>query len=138
MAEITNRHRKLYEFLCASGDNWMPQYKVARELYAEFGNDECCLAPETYHETLERKVLSNAIADINGSTEFEKIIISSSKGIKIASENDFAAHIRRQYSAIFRKLRRIRAMEKKARLHNQIGIDGESVDAFLEKIPETT
>lgn len=107
-------------------------------MYSEFGNDECCLAPENYHETLERKVLSNSIADINGSTEFEKIIISSSKGIKIASENDFAAHIRRQYIAIFRKLRRIRAMEKKARLHNQIGIDGETVDAFLEKIPETT
>lgn len=96
------------------------------------------MSPADYHNTSERKLISCDVAQINGSLDFDKIIISCSKGIKIASENDFAAHIRRQYSAIFRKLRRIRAMEKKARLHNQIGIDGETVDAFLEKIHETT
>lgn len=135
---MNERQNALYEFLKSRGDRWTEEFEIGRELYEYYGNSEACLSPADYHNTTERKILSLDVAQINGSADFEKIIISCSNGIKIASENEFAAHIRRQYSAIFRKLRRVRTMEKKARLHNQIGIDGETVDAFLEKIPETT
>ena len=135
---MNERQNALYEFLKSRVDRWTAEYEIGRELYEYYGNSEACLSPADYHNTHQRRVLSLDVAQINGSADFEKIIISCSKGIKIASENEFAAHIRRQYTAIFRKLRRVRTMEKKARLHNQIGIDGEAVDAFLEKIPETT
>lgn len=135
---MNERQNALYEFLVSRADRWTAEFEIGRELYEYYGNSEACLSPADYHNTHQRRVLSLDVAQINGSADFEKIIISCSKGIKIASENEFAAHIRRQYTAIFRKLRRVRTMEKKARLHNQIGIDGETVDAFLEKIPETT
>ena len=135
---MNERQNALYEFLKSRADRWTAEFEIGRELYEYYGNSEACLSPADYHNTTERKILSLDVAQINGSADFEKIIISCSKGIKIASENEFAEHIRRQYAAIFRKLRRVRTMEKKARLHNQIGIDGETVDAFLEKIPETT
>lgn len=135
---MNERQNALYEFLISRSDRWTAEYEIGRELYEYYGNPDACLSPSDYHNTHQRRVLSLDVAQINGSADFDKIIISCSKGIKIASENEFAAHIRRQYSAIFRKLRRVRTMEKKARLHNQIGIDGETVDAFLEKIPETT
>ena len=135
---MNERQNALYEFLKSRGDRWTAEFEIGRELYEYYGNSEACLSPADYHNTHQRRVLSLDVAQINGSADFEKIIISCSKGIKIASKNEFAAHIRRQYSAIFRKLRRVRTMEKKARLHNQIGIDGETVDAFLGKIPETT
>ena len=135
---MNERQNALYEFLISRADRWTAEFEIGRELYEYYGNSEACLSPADYHNTHQRRVLSLDVAQINGSADFEKIIIYCSKGINIASENEFAAHIRRQYSAIFRKLRRVRTMEKKARLHNQIGIDGETVDAFLEKIPETT
>ena len=135
---MNERQNALYEFLKSRADRWTAEFEIGRELYEYYGNSEACLSPADYHNTHQRRVLSLDVAQINGSADFEKIIISCSKGIKIASENEFAAHIHRQYSAIFRKLRRVRTMEKKARLHNQIGIDGETVDAFLEKIPENT
>lgn len=135
---MNERLNALYKFLESRADRWTAEFEIWRELYEYYGNSEACLSHADYHNSTERKILSCDVSQINGSADFDKIIISCSKGIKIASENDFAAHIRRQYSAIFRKLRRVRTMEKKARLHNQIGIDGETVDAFLEKIPETT
>lgn len=135
---MNERQNALYEFLNSRGARWTAEFEIGRELDYYYGNAEACLSPADYHNTSERKLISCDVAHINGSADFDKIIISCSKGIKIARENDFSAHICRQYAAIFRKLRRVRTMEKKARLHNQIGIDGETVDAFLQKIPETT
>lgn len=131
------RHIALYEYLLEKGDTWTPQVQVARDLYREFGNDECCLAPETYHDTTERKILSRAISEINESPDFEKIIISSGKGIKIANCQEAEVYIKNHYRSVFRKLKRVREMERKCKLHNQIDVEGNTIDAFIEKAYET-
>lgn len=130
--KMENNHKALYEYLESKGDSWTPQVEVARDLYEHFGNGECCLAPHEYHDTSERHLLSKAIAEINSSPEFEKIIISSGKGIKFANEKEHYRYLKNQYQAIFRKLKRVRIMEKKAGAHNQIGIDGKAISAFIE------
>ena len=128
------RHRALYEYLLAKGDTWTPQVVVARELFAEFGNGECCLAENEYHDTHERHVLSQTISDINFSSEFDKIIISSSKGIKLANEEEHHRYVANQYRSILRKLKRAYIMEKKGNANGQISIDGRTIKAFLNGV----
>ena len=128
------RHRALYEYLLAKGDTWTPQVEIARDLFAEFGNGECCLEPKSYHDTHERHLLSKAISDINFSNEFEKIIISSSKGIKLANEEEHHRYVANQYRSILRKLKRAYIMEKKGNANGQISIDGRTIEAYLHGV----
>jgi hypothetical protein len=134
---MNERQNKLYEYLLEKGDCWTTQAEVARELYNFYGNGECLIEAEAYHNSMERKVLSKDIAEINLDPKYEKIIISSGKGIKIANEEEHNRYICNHYKAIFRKLNRVRAMERKGNLHNQIDFDGKIVDAFIEKIFKT-
>lgn len=134
---MENRHRALYEYLLDKGDAWTSQAEVARELYKYFGNGECCLEPEEYHNTHERCTLTKTIAEINGSYDYEKIIISSSKGIKLANDEEFERYIKNLYASTFHKLKRIRIMEKKGNANGQINFNGEEVEAFLNKFEKT-
>jgi hypothetical protein len=107
-------------------------------LYKYYGNAECCLEPKSYHDTAERIYISDDVRAINISAEFDKIIISNINGVKIANEAEFDRYIKAQYTAAIRKLARIYKMAKKGNRHNQIGIDGTAIEAFLQKIDEKT
>lgn len=131
---MNEKHIALYNYLLEKGDEYTPQVQVARDLYAEFGNGECCLAPEEYHDSHERKILSQVISEINGSLEFDKIIISSGKGIKIANEEEHHRFVTKQYQAIFRKLKRVRIMERKGNANGQISIDDRTIESFLKSV----
>jgi hypothetical protein len=137
---MKERQRALYDYLVSMGDEWTSHSEVARsdELYRYYGNGECCLFPEEYHDTTERLLLSRDCAEINESAEFEKIVISSCKGIKLANEAEFDKYIKNQYKATIRKLARIYKMAKKGNRHGQIDFGGHTVEAFLENLPETT
>jgi hypothetical protein len=130
------KQKALYEYLLEMGDNWTSQVQVARDLFGLFGNGECCLEPKEYHNTTERLELSRTISEINFSSEFEKIIISSSKGIKLANEEEFDRYIKGQYKSAIRKLARVYAMAKKGNRDKQIDFGGNTVEAFLKNLPE--
>ena len=133
---METKHEALYKYLEEKGDCWTSQVQVARDLYEHFGNGECCLAPDEYHDSHERKILSRVIAEINLSPEFPKIIISSGKGIKLANEEEHQRYVLGQYRSALRKLKRVCIMEKKGNLNNQIGIDGKAISAFIENFKE--
>lgn len=135
---MKERQKALYDYLLTRGDCYTPQAEVARELYREYGNAECCLEPKDYHNTTERGYISNDIRAINTSADFEKVIISNSKGIKLATEDEFYHYIKSQYAATIRKLSRIYKMAKKGNRNKQIDFGGHTVEAFLENLPETT
>ncbi len=135
---MKERQIALYEYLETAGDKWTSQVQVARDLYEHFGNAECCLEPKEYHDSTERTFLSRCISDINFSNEFEKIIISSSKGIKLANEEEFDRYVKGQYKSAIRKLARVYAMAKKGNRHNQMDFGGHTVESFLQNLPETT
>ena len=86
MRKMTNLQMLLYNYLLARGDTWTSQVQVARDLFKEFGNGEAFLDPKSYHNTTERLNLLYACREINSNPMFEKIIISNSKGIKLATE----------------------------------------------------
>lgn len=134
---MEHRHRALYEYLLDKGDVWTPQDEVARDLYEYFGNGQAYFVPKEYHDTLERQVLSKTIAEINETFEYEKIIISSCKGIKLANEEEFVRYIKNHYRSIFKKLKRIRIMEKKGNANGQINFNGDEVEAFLNNFEKT-
>lgn len=134
---MKDRHRALYDYLLAKGDNYTLQHQVASDLYEHYGNGECYFELKQYHNTAERCHLSQDIADINISPEFEKIIISSPKGIKLANEAEFFRYIENQRKSTLRKLSRIYKMAKKGGLHNQMDFGGHIVESFLENLPET-
>ena len=131
---METKHEALYKYLEEKGDVWSPQVEVARDLYEHFGNGECCLAPEEYHDTQERHILSKVISEVNLSPEFDKIIISSGSGIKLANEEEHKRYVTNQYRAILRKLKRTRIMEKKGNANGQITIDGRTIEAYLHGV----
>lgn len=135
---MNEKQRALYVYLLAIGDEWVSEAEVARDLYEHFGNAESYFNPEDYHNTTARRYLTDTVRLINVNPEFEKIIISSSKGIKIANESEFYQYIESQRKATLRKLSRIYRMAKKGGLHNQMDFGGHTVEAFLDKFPETT
>lgn len=135
---MNERQKALYEYLLGKGDDYTPQVDIARDLYKYYGNAECCLEPKSYHDTTERGYISDDVRAINISADFDKLIISSWKGVKIANEAEFDRYIKAQYNATIRKLSRIYKMAKKGNRHNQIGIDGTAIEAFLQKIDEKT
>jgi hypothetical protein len=132
--EMTEKQKALYEYLLAKGDEYTPQVQVARDLYEHFGNAECCLEPKDFHNTAERLDIAKTSREINSNSMFEKIIISNSKGIKLATEEEFNKYINNQYRSIFKKLKRIREIHRKANRNNQINFMGEFVESFLEDI----
>lgn len=133
---METKHEALYKYLEEKGDCWSPQVEVARDLYEHFGNGECCLAPDEFHDTTERSNLTHTISEINLSPEFSKIIISGKKGIKLANEEEHQRYVVGQYRSALRKLKRVVIMEKKGNLNNQIGIDGRTISAFIENFKE--
>lgn len=131
---MSRLHKALYDYLLEKANNWTSQVQVARDLFEEFGNGEAFLEPKSYHDSTERSMLSLTIQEININPNFEKIIISSSKGIKLANEEEFDRYISNQYKATIRKLSRIYKMAKKGNRDGQIDFGGHTVEAFLEGI----
>lgn len=130
---MNERQKALYEYLLDKGDDYTTQVDIARDLYKYYGNAECCLSPEDYHDTTERCFITDDCRAISVSPDCDKIIISNSKGVKIANEAEFDRYIKAQYKATLRKLSRIYKMAKKGNRHNQIDFGGHTVEAFLER-----
>lgn len=125
------RQEALYKYLLSRNGEWTNHAEIARDLYAYYGNAECCLEPKDYHNTTERNLITKDCREISSSSDFDKIIISSSKGVKIANEAEFDKYIKNQYKATIRKLARIYKMAKKGNRNGQFDIDGTIVESFL-------
>lgn len=129
-----DRLNALYEFLIEQGDQWtetMDVYNNLREFYGDEEQTEW-FDSEMFHNTAERMQITNDIRYINNNPHFQKIIISSKKGIKIANEEEAQKYIENYYAAIFRRLKRARIIEKKAKLNNQTTLDKSVIRAFIE------
>ena len=124
---LNDRQRRLYELLLLI-DRPLKQTEIA-EYMQEYRTTNF-----DYHNTTERLILTNDIRAINNDASIEKIIISTHNGICRADKNKAIRFIQNQYKAIFRKLKRIRFLEKKAKLDNQFKIftdgNGDYVSAF--------
>lgn len=124
--ENSARQEALYSFLLSRGD---------KRTSMERTTDSITLYPTyyrgTYHNSTTRRLLTRDIEAVNSSDKFEKIIISGRKGIKLANEDDFERFLKAEFSEIFKKLKRVRGMAKKASMDQQIDLEGQIREAFL-------
>ena len=120
------RQQELYNLLLARGDEWSSM---------EFCTDSIKLYPAffttNYHNSRARRMLTADIEYINNSDKFEKIIVSTSRGVKLASEKDFEKFLSAELREVFGKLKRLRKLAKKGTRDQQINLEGEIADAFL-------
>jgi hypothetical protein len=134
-SELNSRQWALYNLLKNNPDKYLTQLEIAyalREYYdTSFYNDQ-------FHDSATRHLLTKDIRAINNSDVIQKIIISTSKGVKIASSAEFAQYINAEFASIFRKLARTRQKAKKAGLDGQmrivLGSERDTIEAFADGI----
>lgn len=112
------RRETLYSLLLKE-EGWVEQECIAALMFPYYSDyDE-----GHFHDSSARFLMTKDIQTINNDPEYEKIIICTNEGIKIATEEDIDGYLKSQYSALFRKLKRIRNLERKAGLDGQIKAD---------------
>ncbi len=127
MTEAEARQEALYCFL-SEKETWVSMREAAASvgLYPPFFT-------AVYHNSAARRILTADIEAVNSSDKYEKTIISGSRGIKLATEEEFDSFIAAELAEIFKKLKRIRKLMKKGGKNKQIDIEGKIAEAFQEK-----
>ena len=120
------RQQELYNLLLARGDEWSSM---------EFLTDSIKLYPAffttNYHNSRARRMLTADIEYINNSDKYEKIIVSTSRGVKLASEKDFEKFLSSELREVFAKLKRLRKLARKGSRDQQQDLEGRIADVFL-------
>ncbi len=116
------RQMALYSFLLGRKD-WTSQEEVCG-IYGMSGGD--------FHNSSARRILSQDIQDINADPAFEKIIIHSNKGIKIATQKEMEEFLRKHFTELSERFRRAKIMAAKAGADGQLCFDRPAIEAFKE------
>lgn len=139
-SELNPRQWALYNLLKNNPDSYMTQWDIARKLKAYYaptmGFWDCDY--DTFHDSAARHMLTADIRHINKSEVIQKIIISTSKGVKIANREEFERYINAEFASIFRRLARTRQKARKAGLDGQmrivLGNERDTIEAFADSI----
>lgn len=134
-SELNQRQWAVYNLLKNNPDRYMTQIEIVyglKEYYdTSFYNDQ-------FHDSKARHMLTADIRTINKSDVIQKVVISTPKGIKIASSAEFEQYINAEFAAIFRKLARTRQKARKAGLDGQmrivLGSERDTIEAFADSI----
>lgn len=121
------RQVALYDYLLSRGDRWTSMEQVTDSIsyYPAFFTGY-------YHNSAARRVLTRDINEINSSDTYFKIIISCNDGIKIATEEEAYRFLKSESREIFKKLKSVRKMMRKASRDQQIDLEGRIAEAFLQ------
>lgn len=134
-SELNPRQWAVYNLLKNNPDRYLTQLQIVyalKEYYdTSFYNDQ-------FHDSKARHQLTKDIRTINESEVIQKIIISTPRGVKIASRAEFEQYINAEFAAIFRKLARTRQKAKKAGLDGQmrivLGSERDTIEAFADSV----
>ena len=126
--ENTARQEALYRFLLSRGNKW-----TSMERCTDTIKEYPAFFTKTYHNSGCRRLLTADIAAINASDDFEKIIISTSRGVKLATEEEFAKFLGTELREVFAKLGRIRKLSKKGSRNLQMDLECRITNAFLQR-----
>jgi len=115
----TLRQDELYAFL-ASREDWTPMRDVAGNLREFYGWG---WGSSGFHNSAIRRMITEDIEKINQSDEYDMIIISGTRGVKLATRGEFRRWVKSEYAEIFRKLDRVRHLAKKAGMDGQLSME---------------
>ena len=134
-SELNARQWAVYNLLKNNPDRYMTQLEIVLTLKEYFTLD---FTADTFHDSKARHMLTADIRTINKSDVIQKVVISTPKGIKIASSAEFEQYINAEFAAIFRKLARTRQKARKAGLDGQmrivLGSERDTIEAFADSI----
>lgn len=131
MSELTTRQWKLYEFL-KSQEDWVKQEHISSSL-PEYSVTE---KDTPFHDTMARLNITNDIRAIKKSDIIQKIVISTTKGVKIATQHDFGIYFDHKLKALKKQMKLLYKQLKKAQLNNQTRIVYNSERDFIEAFKE--
>ena len=120
------RMEALYRFLLDRGDRWTSMEQVTDSISAY-----PCYFRTNYHNSSARRMLTADVAWLNERGPYDGIIISGNKGIKLANKEELGQFIKSELAEIFRKLKRVRGIARKAELDQQFDLDGQIRDVFI-------
>ena len=89
-----------------------------------------------FHDTIARINITNDIRAIKKSDVIQKIVISSAKGVKIATQDDFGIYFDHKLKALKKQIKLLYKQLKKAQLNNQTRIVFNSERDFIEAFKE--
>lgn len=124
------RQDELYAFL-ATREDWTPMRDVAGHLRPIYGWG---WGSSGFHNSAVRRMITEDIEKINESDEYDMIVISGTRGVKLASRAEFRRWVNSEYAEIFRKLKRVRGLVKKANADGQF--DMLEIEAMHKAFPE--
>ena len=133
--ELNSRQWALYNLLKNTPDTCWTQLELAYRLREYY---DTTFTDDQFHDSATRHMITNDIRAINKSEVIQKIIISTSKGVKIANREEFEKYINAEFASIFRRLARTRQKARKAGLHGQMrivmGSERDTIEAFADSI----
>lgn len=131
---LTPRQWKLYNFLKERGDQWTTQFDIACALSDHYDKS---FTADKFHDSRARLQITMDIRALNDSDVIQKIIMSSSKGVKIANESEFDKYIGREINAAVRRLMRAKRKAEKGNRDGQMRLvlnkERDTIEAFLRE-----
>lgn len=116
----------LYAILIKNQDRFLTQEEIWKQMYPTD------YFTTNFHDTVERQILTRQINRLNRSYEFEGIIISTGKGIKLATEEEAIKQLKSIYAMACKKLKYARELEKKINRDGQFDLDLNEYHTFLK------
>lgn len=116
--ELTTRQWKLYELLKDNADKWLTQREIYERLKDHYRKEEFDEA--NFHDSGVRYWQTLDIRRINESGVIQKIILSTSQGIKIANEDEYKAYSINRWKSIKGMIKRLAWKDHKAKLNGQM------------------
>lgn len=144
MQDLTTIDWQIYNILKEQTD-WISQKQLAflllsRNNMADYETTHWLAnqsSAEFHNNNPIRKVITKSIRNLNQSDTIQKIILSGSKGVKIANEEEFDLYIERQMIAVKSKIGRISKIAKKGNRNGQCRITfGKYERDFIEAFKE--
>lgn len=132
---LTPRQWELYRFLKERGDEWTMQLDIACALSDHYDTD---FDITRFHDSRARLQITMDIRALNESDVIQKIIMSGSKGVKIANESEFNTYIGREINAAVRRLMRAKKKAEKGNRDGQMRLvlnkERDTIEAFLREL----
>lgn len=134
--KLTPVEWKIYNYLKEHTDEWIMQEYLAIVLFYDEWDNQVSKATD-FHNTALRKTITNAIRNLNNSPIIQKIILSSSKGVKIANRDEVDKYIGKHINSVIARLNRLKLISKKASRDGQYKITfGKYERQIIEAFPK--
>lgn len=142
-SELTPRQWRLYNILKAQASvgKWTSQFDLYCYMSAwEDTRYPVVLDDSKFHNSRTRIMMTEDIRAINNSAVIQKIILSSSKGVKIANEEEWKKYKESKKKSLLAQLKRYSILLQKARNDGQMritfGSERDVIEAFINATEE--